>query len=356
MVVLLPHPTPRTDVGRTQQIEQDLSRGRAGRGPGSRIDRLVDLVRRPFLRHHVGGRLGQRLGGHVAHHLARVEHPQASRAGDFAHDGAIHIPADAHAARTASICSGATTASMRSWLSLIMISHDAMPGSRSGTRSVWMSMPTPPLCAISAADEVMPAAPRSCRATNRPACSSFQAHLQQFLLSERVAHLHRGTLLLQGLVELLAGEHAGAADAVPPGLRAQQHDVVPRARSLGCPRCGRAAPDPRSWRSPGSCRSRHRRSRPRRPRWGCPCSCRSRRCRPPRARRDSAGGRGRPGCRRRRRPGGQATRRHPRPAWPFHAGSSEISPKRRESRLQMGRDPMVKMSRTMPPTPVAAPW
>ena len=32
------------------------------------------------------------------------------------------------------------------------------------------------------------------------------------------------------------------------------------------------------------------------------------------------------------------------------------SPKRRESRMATGRAPMVKMSRRMPPTPVAAPW
>ena len=31
-------------------------------------------------------------------------------------------------------------------------------------------------------------------------------------------------------------------------------------------------------------------------------------------------------------------------------------PKRRESMTAMGRAPMVKMSRRMPPTPVAAPW
>ncbi len=35
---------------------------------------------------------------------------------------------------------------------------------------------------------------------------------------------------------------------------------------------------------------------------------------------------------------------------------SVSSPKRSESMLTHGRAPMVKMSRTMPPTPVAAPW
>ena len=35
---------------------------------------------------------------------------------------------------------------------------------------------------------------------------------------------------------------------------------------------------------------------------------------------------------------------------------SSGSPKRSESRMAIGRAPMVKMSRRMPPTPVAAPW
>src|SRR5438128_310441 len=39
----------------------------------------------------------------------------------------------------------------------------------------------------------------------------------------------------------------------------------------------------------------------------------------------------------------------------FMRGASR-SPNRRESRQAIGRAPMVKMSRRMPPTPVAAPW
>ena len=35
---------------------------------------------------------------------------------------------------------------------------------------------------------------------------------------------------------------------------------------------------------------------------------------------------------------------------------SSGGPKRSESMIAMGRAPMVKMSRRMPPTPVAAPW
>ena len=47
-----------------------------------------------------------------------------------------------HTSRTSAICSSVTIASMRSWLSLIMISHGSMSASRSGTRSAWMSRPT----------------------------------------------------------------------------------------------------------------------------------------------------------------------------------------------------------------------
>src|SRR5436190_20286969 len=37
-------------------------------------------------------------------------------------------------------------------------------------------------------------------------------------------------------------------------------------------------------------------------------------------------------------------------------GGREIGPKRRELSEQTGRAPIVKISRMMPPTPVAAPW
>ena len=50
--------------------------------------------------------------------------------------------------------------------------------------------------------------------------------------------------------------------------------------------------------------------------------------------------------------------RQPRGAWAVElaGGPCAIGPKRKELRAQTGRAPMVKMSRMMPPTPVAAPW
>ena len=60
-----------------------------------------------------------------------------------------------------------------------------------------------------------------------------EAGLDELLLGERVADLDARALLLEGLVELLAGEHAGAADAVAAGLGADEHDVVADAAGDG---------------------------------------------------------------------------------------------------------------------------
>ncbi len=54
--------------------------------------------------------------------------------------------------------------------------------------------------------------------------------LQQLLLLEGVAHLHRGALGVVGLAELRGGQHRGAADPVAPGRGPEQHDRVARPR------------------------------------------------------------------------------------------------------------------------------
>ena len=66
-----------------------------------------------------------------------------------------------HTPSTASRSCGAITHSIRSWDSLTITSKGAIPASRSGTRATSMSIPTAPLDAISEAEEVSPAAPRS---------------------------------------------------------------------------------------------------------------------------------------------------------------------------------------------------
>ena len=61
-----------------------------------------------------------------------------------------------------------------------MISKGSMSASRSGTRATSTSIPTPPAEAISAAEEVRPAAPRSCSETSSPRPSSSRQHSSTF--------------------------------------------------------------------------------------------------------------------------------------------------------------------------------
>ena len=85
-----------------------------------------------------------------------------------------------HRASTASSFAGSTTASIRSWDSETMISKGSMSDSRRGTLRTSISIPTPPLEAISPAEEVSPAAPRSWSATSRPSDSSSSEHSSSF--------------------------------------------------------------------------------------------------------------------------------------------------------------------------------
>ena len=89
----------------------------------------------------------------------------------------------AHRASTASTSAGSTTQSIRSCDSEIMISNGSMPASRSGTLLTSRSSPTSPFAAISAEDDVRPAAPRSWSATSSPASSSSSEHSSSFASS-----------------------------------------------------------------------------------------------------------------------------------------------------------------------------
>ena len=75
---------------------------------------------------------------------------------------------------------GSTTASIRSCDSETMISNGSISASRSGTRPTSRSIPTPPAAAISPAEEVRPAAPRSWRETSRSRSSSSRQHSSSF--------------------------------------------------------------------------------------------------------------------------------------------------------------------------------
>ena len=135
----------------------------------------------------------------------------------------------AHTAATCSRAEGSTTHSIRSWDSETMISNGSRPGSRNGTAATSMSIPTPPLEAISEAEEVRPAAPRSWRATSSPASSSSSEHSSSFFSSKGSPTCTVGRMSGRGPFlarQLGRGEHRGATDPVAPGGGAEQNDEV----------------------------------------------------------------------------------------------------------------------------------
>ena len=77
---------------------------------------------------------------------------------------------------------------------------------------------------------------------DQPLLDQLDGDLDQLLAGERVADLHRGPLLGRALAELLAGEHAGAADPVSAGRGAVEDEQMagrPRLRPRDA--VGRAA-------------------------------------------------------------------------------------------------------------------
>ena len=152
-----------------------------------------------------------------------------------------------------------------------------------------------------------------------------EAGLEQQLLGERIADLH-GRALLLGVVVELGRRHGGAVDAVAAGLGAEIDDRHADAGGrrvedlVGLGDADRHGVD-QAVAVVARCGSAPRRRPSARRR-----SCRSRRCRRPRRRRDGA------------------------------SSDASGAPKRSALRQAIGRAPMVKTSRRMPPTPVVAPW
>ena len=66
---------------------------------------------------------------------------------------------------------------------------------------------------------------------DEPALDELERHLDQLLARERVADLHGRPLVGVVLAELLAREHASAADPVAAGRRAVEDDRVARGRA-----------------------------------------------------------------------------------------------------------------------------
>ena len=84
-------------------------------------------------------------------------------------------------ASTSSRSPGSTMASIRSWLSEVMISNGSMPGSRCATADTSTSIPTPPRLAVSLVAQHRPAPPRSWMPTTRPASRrARQASMSRF--------------------------------------------------------------------------------------------------------------------------------------------------------------------------------
>ncbi len=99
----------------------------------------------------------------------------------------IAVPPVSHLrqiASTSSTLPGSTTASIRSCDSETITSNGSRSGLRSGTLATSMSIPTPPAEAISQADEVSPAAPRSWSETSRSPASSSRQHSITFFSSK----------------------------------------------------------------------------------------------------------------------------------------------------------------------------
>ena len=115
---------------------------------------------------------------------------------------------------------------MRSWLSEVSSSTVFMPGSRRATRAASTSMPMPAFAAVSDAAHDRPGRAEVLHADREPALEQLEARLDQPLLLERVADLHRRPLLLRARLEAGRREHARAADAVATGRRAEQHREV----------------------------------------------------------------------------------------------------------------------------------
>ena len=97
---------------------------------------------------------------------------------------------------TSAIRSGFATTSIRSCDSDRRISYGVIPASRSGTSETSISTPTPPRAAISADEEVSPAAPMSWIATMSSGGDQLETGFEQQLFGEGITHLDLRPALL----------------------------------------------------------------------------------------------------------------------------------------------------------------
>ena len=126
-----------------------------------------------------------------------------------------------------------TIASMRSWLSEVITSTGFMPGSRLATRADVDVHARAGLGRGLRRRAREPGRAEVLHADREPGVEQREARLDELLLLERVADLHRRALGLRALLEPGRREHAGAADAVAAGGRAEQHREVADALGPG---------------------------------------------------------------------------------------------------------------------------
>ena len=112
-----------------------------------------------------------------------------------------------------------------------MTSNGAMSASRRGIASRSTRIPVPARSAISEVGAGDPARAEVLQALDQPTLDELEARLDQQLLGERVADLDGRPLGRVIVGERGGGEDGGAADAVAPGGRAEQHDEVARVRA-----------------------------------------------------------------------------------------------------------------------------
>ena len=220
---------------------------------------------------------------------------------------------------------------MRSWDWLIKISAGPSPGYRSGTASRRTRIPVPPPAASSAVAQATPVGAKVLDRGDHAGRVQLKAALDQQLLHERVAHLHVRVLrpLAVGVgaigPERGAGQHRGAADAAGPVREPRRTTWLPGPGAaaelqIGVPHDAHARDvDQRVARIAGVERQ---------------LTADIRQAQAVAVERDPP-----------TTPG--STRR---------VSAASAGPNRSESSTATGRAPIARMSRTIPPTPVAAPW
>ena len=225
VVVALVDPALRGQVGPRQQVAP--GGGQVGRlRHRGQVERLGG--RRRVARDLVDRRLvGQQPGGQVGHDLAAGARDQGLALGDRPDPGGVEVPAPAD--RDDLVEARGLDDGQHPLLALR--DQDLGRGQRLPQRhEVEVDVQAhPPLRGHLAGGAREPRGAEVLERDQRPRPGQLEAAVHELALGERVAHLHRGALVLV-LVQLGRRQHARAADAVAAGAVADQHQRVARPR------------------------------------------------------------------------------------------------------------------------------